>query len=305
MQRILSASPEIATTPESWLLVPLFNIDQDQGVFARYGHVSAANAIREFSAALPAGRHSLLEALRDTYLNIVGQVADEPAKYFLEKTPRNTLVLGDLMDVFQESRFIFLWRHPLGILNSIAQGFGGGEWKVYKNRIDLYEGLDGMVRAYKQHEDRILSINYEHFVQCPEENLVRLSNFLSIDLPPGLLTGFKSNQLPGRMGDPLRGKKYDDLSKDSHDLWRSDLNTPVRRLAARRYLRWIIDNNIAPPGYDLSEELGWGSLSHNYWSWIKDAFYTIYGHVDSVLEVNQFRRYFARTDKNSMLRRHF
>jgi LPS sulfotransferase NodH len=49
----------------------------------------------------------------------------------LEKTPKNSLRIPFLKQVFPDARFIFLWRDPRDNLNSIMEAWRSGNWVTY------------------------------------------------------------------------------------------------------------------------------------------------------------------------------
>ena len=70
-----------------------------------------------------------------------------------------------------------------------------------------------------------------------------------------LLTSFSDVRLEGSMGDPTGVHRYDTISEEPLEKWRSTLANPYRKRWCREYLRWIGGERLAVMGYELDELL--------------------------------------------------
>ena len=132
LQRLLTSNDAFDSCAETWMLLPLFYATSMYSVFAEYGHTNAVKGIREFIDLLPDKELTFHQSIKELYLDLIGKVSPSNDIYFIEKTPRNALIIDDLLETFKESKFIFLWRHPGAIVSSIIDTWGGGRWNVYK-----------------------------------------------------------------------------------------------------------------------------------------------------------------------------
>lgn len=253
LQRILAADERIASTAESWLLLPLFYSLREGNTFSEYGHSSAANAIRDFSRHLPRGEADYRRAVAQSALHLFRKVSPRGVRYYLEKTPRNALIAEEIIETFPNARYLFLWRNPLAVAASMIETFGRGRWNLYRFEIDLYEGLDRLVRAVSLPVKNKLVLRYEDLLQSPRDAVLRLSTLLGLDLDEDILRKFSRIHLRGQMGDPTGVQQYKDLSTAPIDKWKETLATPLRRRWARRYLDWIGPKRLEAMGYDCSE----------------------------------------------------
>ena len=258
LQRLLTTHPAIRSTAETWLLLPQIYALRRGRAFAEYSHMAAAAAIADFCAVLPGGVSRYNAELRDFALRLFQAGAGDAAAYFLEKTPRNTLIADQLVEIFPHSKFIFLWRNPLACAASMIETFSGGRWNLFRYGIDLFQGLDTMVKVYQAAEVDKLALRYEDLTASPAEAAARIFDFLELDFRPEQLGEIDTIRFQGRMGDPTGVHNYRSISTEPLHKWKATLANPLRRAWARRYLEWLGPERLAVMGYDaqaLREEL--------------------------------------------------
>lgn len=258
LQRILTAHPDVHTSAESWLLLPQFYALRPGAVLSEYSHTSAAGAITDFCGQLDGGKNAYFRRVGEFAVQLFADATPPGARYYLEKTPRNNLVLDELLQAFPASPIVFLWRNPLACAASIIETFGGGKWNLYKSVVDLYDGLDNMTRVAREHADRILPIRYESLLEAPEQTVSGLLDYLRLPPAEDLTERFASIRLEGRMGDPSGSKAYSSLSKAPLEKWKRTFAPLARRRWASRYLDWIGAERLRQMGYakaDLQAQL--------------------------------------------------
>ncbi len=290
LQRILAADERIASTAESWLLLPLFYALREGNTFSEYGHGSASRAIHDFSRHLPQGEVDYRRAVARTALDLFRKASPAGVRYYVEKTPRNALIAEEIMEIFPTARYVFLWRNPLAVTASMIETFGRGRWNIYRFGIDLYEGLNQLVRAMSVPAKHKLILRYEDLLQSPQETVRRLSALLELDLDEDILLKFSSIRMHGRMGDPIGVRKYTELSIAPVDKWKQTLATPLRRRWARRYLNWIGSKRLEAMGYDFSELMqALNELDVRAFDILSDAVRLLYGFAADRLPVSIIR----------------
>ena len=248
LQRMLSTSPAIATASEPWLLLPQVYALRQDGARAAYGHRTAARALNDFADSLPGGRDTYLEEVRRMALAVYARAAGD-AEWFVDKTPRYHLIVDELMAMFPEARFVFLWRNPLAVAGSIIESFGGGRWNLDRYDGDLRDGLVRLVAAHDLHDPRATAVRYEDLVSEPEETVRRLLEFVGASAPADP-AAFTSVGLTGRMGDRTGRHEYSEVVTTSIERWRVTMRNPVRRRWCDRYLDSIGADRLARMGYD-------------------------------------------------------
>ncbi len=273
MQRVLAAHPQVATTAEPWVLLPMFYALRDRGAVAGYGHGPAARAIREFIGTLPAGEDDYLQALRafamDLYKRSSSQASGAgvegsgvatssavPARaYFLDKTPRYHLIAEDLFRAFPDAEFVFLWRNPLAVLASIVETWAGGTWSIGRWRVDLFDGVANLTGTFRAHADQAVAVRYEDLVAPDSHGWNRLFAHLGMAFDPSFLSRLPAEHPSGRMGDPTGTRAYEGLSTAPLAKWKRTLANPFRKRWAADYLRWIGKDRLGLMGYDVNELL--------------------------------------------------
>ncbi|MDX8410933.1 MAG: sulfotransferase [Mariprofundaceae bacterium] len=251
LQRLLATHDQVSTASEPWLLLPCLYALREKGAYAEYGHRSAAEAISDFCTLLPHGRLDYLEAVRKFSLDIYCKASSSNAKYFVDKTPRYHLIVDDIINAFPDGKFIFLWRHPLSVAASIIETWGGGKWNLFGYKVDLYSGLENLVEAHTNYQDRAISLCYEDVVVGKAGVYDRLFDYLGLEYGDVLLKQFAGIDLSGRMGDVTGRARYQSVSSDPLLKWRETMANPVRTAWCRRYLNWIGEDRLAAMGYEL------------------------------------------------------
>ncbi|WP_456425550.1 sulfotransferase family protein [Rhodocaloribacter sp.] len=253
LQRLLGAHPHIATVSEPWVLLPMCYSMRPSGLFSEYNHQFYYRAWKDFVRQLPEGEKGYREALRAFALDLYGRVSPPGTRYFLDKTPRYHLIAGDVMRLFPEGKFIFLWRNPLAVTASIMNTWAEGRWNLHVFRIDLFKGLATLAETASKAGDRAFFLRYEDLVSHPEEQMTALCRYLDVSFDPALLQDFSGVRLTGRMGDRWGTAEYQEVSARSLDRWQQQGMNPLRRAWMRRYVRWIGADRLAVMGYDERE----------------------------------------------------
>jgi hypothetical protein len=277
---MLATHAEIATATEPWFLLPYLYTLREKGAYAEYGHSTMVASIRALCDDLPGGRRDYLAQIRQLALGLYESLAPTEA-YFLDKTPRYHLVVDEVIDLFPEAKFIFLWRNPLAVIASITETFGRGRWNVHYYTPDLVQGLDRLLNACESLGDGACAIRFEDLVSDPEPELRKVCSYLDLPFDAHMADGF--SEVRPRRGDLWGIERYGSLSEEPLDKWRRTLAGPVRKAWSRRYLSWLGPRRLALMGYDpqqLSRELE--DLSTQWRRFGSDAARTAYGAVRSV-----------------------
>ena len=255
VQRVIAAHEGVATVSEPWLLLPFLYTMREDGVVAEYTHWLMARAIEDFCEQLPGQRDAYREELRGLTLRLYQRAAGEGARYFVDKSPPYYFIVNEIIDLFPDGKFVFLFRNPLSILSSIIETWHDGKLYLSANREDLFIGLPRLIAAYAAHGDRAHRIRYEDVVAGEERHLRPLMDYLGIEYDPGAMERFSRVTLHGRMGDPTGRHQYASLNSDPMAKWATTLGNPIRKEWARRYLRFLGADGLRVMGYDQAELL--------------------------------------------------
>jgi hypothetical protein len=249
VQRILAAHDGVATASEPWLLLPLASTLRRTGVDGGYLHPLTFDAIEDFSAELPGGREEYMRELRELALRLYARAAGPDARYFVDKSPPYCFVAEEIMRLFPEGKFVFLWRNPLSIVSSIVETWE--PWRPTLFREDLFAGVPRLADAYRANRTRAHAVRFEDLLSGDDGHWHELTAYLGIEFKPDALSSFSDVQLNGRMGDPTGAKRYSKLSPEPEQKWKTTLANPLRKAWCRRYLSFLGSARLATMGYDL------------------------------------------------------
>lgn len=258
LQRIISSHPDVATTAEPWLLLPLLTATKNAFSIQPYDHDICLTAFKE---ALSHG-HSKnswkqvyfagVEAMTNKiYSDLAGNHL-----FFMDKTPRYSLICDEIIQAFPTAKFIFLWRHPFSIAHSIQKTWGRYRWVMYKFEVDLYHGLFNLLDTQKRYLSKVFSLRYEDLAGKTDDTLSQISRYLGIQLPPKILEKAIYNRIYGEMGDPNR---FRDDGGGPNLNWQNAgiefCNTRFRKQWLRNYVNCIGIERFSQMGYDLHQSL--------------------------------------------------
>jgi hypothetical protein len=289
VQRVLASRPEISTTPEPWLLLPLLYARRERGTFSEYGEVPAARAITEFVQRLPGAEEDFRRELHDFVVRLYELASHEGTTYFLDKTPRYHYVVDDLFELFPDGKFVFLWRNPLSIVSSIVETWAGGRWSVGRWREDLFEGLARLVDSAERHPEAFAT-RFETLLTQAPESWAGLLEHLELPVDSVDLAVVPTGE-SGRMGDHVGVRRYGGLSTEPLDKWKTTLAHPLRARWAKDYLMWIGERRLGVMGYDLDSLLrSLDALPRTHATTVSDAVRLTYGSVMSRRRTIALRR---------------
>lgn len=251
VQRILASHDEITTTSETWILFPFLYGFKNHGIYAEYNHDLLYAALDDFCKKLPNGKDDYLEEIVKCTTRLYAKASGQKELYFLDKTPRYHLIVNDIIPMFPEAKFIFLWRNPLSIIASIVNTWLGGKWNISNYRVDLFKGLPNLVSAYQNYSNRVCAMRFEDFVSDPETECRKIFDYLDLSFDSKTLKQFSKIQLSGLMGDPTRIKQYDTISKQPLEKWPRTFANPIRKKWGKNYLRCIGEKRLKVMGYDF------------------------------------------------------
>jgi hypothetical protein len=251
LQRLLGSYPEIATVSEPWLLIPLVYAFRKKGVYAEYEHGTLAAAMEDFCEELPNARSDFQAEVRRFATRLYQHGCGPQHRYFLDKTPPYFLIVDEVIELFPQAKFVFLWRNPLAVAASLAdwpqRNWGG----LYRE--NLFYGLANLIRSYQDHSAQACAVRFEDYVTGDPETWRRLMTYLDLPFRPELMDCFSDVALRGRMGDKHGAQLYGSLSTQPLTKWHSTLANPFRKEASRRYLAWIGRERLATMGYDADQ----------------------------------------------------
>ncbi|TJY61952.1 sulfotransferase [Sinimarinibacterium sp. CAU 1509] len=286
LQRILATHNNIATASEPWLLLPFLYSLKKEGAKAEYDHAVGVQALQDFIAELPAGRQDFDMVLREFAIKLYQKAASKKGViYFLDKTPRYSLVAEEVINLFPDGKFIFLWRNPLAVIASMIETWCAGQWKIYRFHSDLNYAMHRMISAYKAYKENVCSVRYEDIVAEGEAAFMEMFEYLEMTAPVDITTAFSKIKLNGRMGDPTGVKQYDALSQLSIQKWKNALRSPIRKEWCRNFLLGIGKDDLNMMGYDLHDLLQeLDEIPTSFNTILSDVYFSMSGSIKNMLK---------------------
>ncbi|MEJ2003138.1 MAG: sulfotransferase [Maritimibacter sp.] len=248
-QRVLSAAPDVITTPETWLFPALMGIRGHDAPLAEFAYDHVRIGLDDILSPLDDGEAAWRASIRAFADTLFAQFAG-PDQLFLEKTPRNAVFCGEIIETFPDAPVLFLWRNPLSVVASINRTWGGGRWKAYFYHYDLYAGLETMIRTARAMADRpnVMAVRYEDLVARPDETWPSVFAHFGASYDPAYVAA--PPKMVSRMGDQTGQAKYSGTEAGSSELWTTGFGGTWRRRWVARYLDRIGEENLAFMGYD-------------------------------------------------------
>jgi hypothetical protein len=252
LQRLLAGHPDIQTSAETWLMLnPVYGL-RSSGINTEYNARWAAESIREFLDYYADGEETYREGVRRFAESIYGSVLAKSGKrYFLDKTPRYTMIVDELYRLFPAAKYVILLRNPLAILNSELDTYVKGDWPILAEfRPDLLNAPLRLIEAREQLGDAAFEIRYEDLVSAPEESIEALCSYLGISFHKDMLDYADTPAPKGRMNDPVGIHRHTRPSTASLGKWKAMREDPQLRHFAVSYVDALGDATLAALGYD-------------------------------------------------------
>ncbi|MGZ0654649.1 sulfotransferase family protein [Coraliomargarita sp. W4R72] len=254
LQRLLLANEQFATLGEPSLLLRFLGDHQRIKRYTSYRDNNVEISMHDMRSKWPGFDQSYQKGVRNMMLEIYRNLA-EGKRYFIDKTPRYTLIGEEILQTFPDAKFIVLWRHPLAIAASISSTFYKGLWHFDDFIIDLTTGLDRLHEFECAHADQICSVRYEDLVSHPAKTLSKVGDYLDVENLEALTDQALPASAGGTLGDPSGTKKYDALSADSRDRWISKYDNWYRRNWAIKYFQHSRAEWLRDLDYTLPDEI--------------------------------------------------
>lgn len=254
LQRILMSHPEIKSVSEPWVLLPLIYLNKKEGTLTEYSHIGAYRAISDFISNLPQKEKDYNHALKEFVSNLYSKQCSDNERYFLDKTPRYYLIIDEIVKIFPDAKFIFLFRNPIQILSSIIQTFSNGGFKqIHGYKIDMESGISKLSKGYSKNKENSFAVNYEKLVLQPKTIIKELCGYLDIEYNSNMLNNFSMQETKGKFGDPTGTNQYSSIEKETLNKWKSTFNTRIRVKFVLNYIKNLDTETLAIQGYSKDD----------------------------------------------------
>lgn len=259
LQRVLMSHDDVCSVAEPWLLLPQVYVLKEKGTLSEYSSLTTHFAVKDFINNLPHKEQDYNASLKTFILDLYSKQCQNDERYFLDKTPRYYLIIDDIVKLFPEAKFIFLFRNPIHAYASVVTTWGNNRFnKLRSSYDDIVLGTKLLSEGYLKHKDKSIAVNYETFVTDFETELRKITDYLDLELNHSVLNNFNAQNTKGSLGDPTGVKKYTTISNKSIDAWKNVFNSSIRKKYAHWLLNEISDEDLKTQGYDkeyIKEEI--------------------------------------------------
>lgn len=256
LQRLLMSHSQISSMAEPWFLLPLVYSGKKKGLVAEYDHSIAHGALEDLIKNLPNKSDDYYKFLGGFAKNIYGSISSKNAIYFLDKTPRYYLIIPEIVKMFPEAKFIFLFRNPIHIYSSILTTWNNNSFKNSQFlNFDLGFGPRLISSGYEMFKERAYALKYKELVNDPTKYLNEICNFLNIEYEEDMIKNFNLQDLKGRSVDPTGTYSYTNVSSSTLVKWKKVFNTKYRKKIITNYINDLDTKTLKIQGYSKKKLL--------------------------------------------------
>lgn len=256
LQLILSSHKDIVTTSESWIaLHPVYAL-KEKGIAGEYNSVLARDALKDFLQQSGINEDYYKRCVASFLQSLYEQAIEKQGgRWFLDKTPRYWGIIPEINELFPRAKFIFLFRNPLAVLNSILRTWVKDDWRRLRTeyRRDLLIAPRKLLDGAKVLGDRCIRIKYEDLVTESKATVKRVCAFLDVDYSDRLIEYGRQKRPKWRFGDTVNVFMYNSPNVKSLNSWRSGFKSSQSKYMAMCYLRELGPSLIKEMGYDIED----------------------------------------------------
>jgi len=255
LQRLLMSHDKISSVAEPWILLPQVYATKNQGVVSEYSSMGSYVAINEFIENLPEGRDTYIRAQRIFFLELYSKMCKEGEIYFLDKTPRYYFIIDEIVEIFPNAKFLFLFRNPVQVYSSLIKTFSNNKLFYFHMDEDVVLGTKLLSEGYEKYKEKSIAINYEDFVKNPEFQVKKIFEYLNLEIDMSVISNFNKQNTKGSKGDPTGVVNYLSISPKSLDKWKETFATFIRKKHLLSVISKIDSKSLLTQGYDKLEIL--------------------------------------------------
>ena len=255
LQRILSNHPDVATTAEPWVLLPLIDMKKGDSL-SKFSSETSTKAINNFSKKVESGPN-YNELLANFVLSLYKGAATNSALYFVDKPPRYYYIIDEIIELFPKAKFIFLFRNPVQVFSSILTTWNNNSFsKLYRNKDDLLLGPVLLSQDYDKYKNISISIDYQELVTNNEACCKKLHDYIGLSGDWQQLVGLNDNTFAlDEMGDPTGQYKYKNITCEPLQKWHEIFNNKLRKWYLKKYIKSLGENVARSHHYSITSLL--------------------------------------------------
>ena len=152
--------------------------------FKRLWEVDKSKITRLF---LKSELNSFSEACKLVYLSYNSVYQKEEALAIIDKLPRHSRYIPDLIKLYPNAKFIHLIRDPRAVVNSIKKSFNKNNIpRIAQTWVNANKKIDE-----SKNKQYFLTVKFEDFLLNPDKELKRIFNFIEIPYTFSLIDAYK------------------------------------------------------------------------------------------------------------------
>jgi hypothetical protein len=230
--------------------LPFCYASRPNGVFSEYDHGTCHKALKDFVQHLPNGEYDYTNTLSQFLYTLYEKAIEPGSLYFLDKTPRYYLIIPDIVKLFPDAKFIFLFRNPLQIMASHIETWSEGRLRLERHYTDLYRGPKLLVEGYKRLEKISINVQFDNLIRHTEKTINEILDYLDLKYESKMMDNFAKVNLKGHVGDQKGYIRYDRIEPKTIDKWKKVFATKYRKKFAKRYILKLSEKNLKIFGCD-------------------------------------------------------
>lgn len=215
-----------------------------------YSHLDAERFKNTLKNTLPKSLHNgkfqrlgIIHVLLEAYKELI-EVTNQTYSFWVEKTPKHTWFIDEIVSDWPDASFIFVYRDPRDNFVSYKKKWGDALTiakfcKTWNDAILRYDQIPS-------HVPKIM-VSYETLIRNQKEEIERIAAFLDISVGPTLFA-------PTKLGKAWKGNSMFDLaSAEMHDksIGRYETALSVENIRA---MEFFTADNMRRLGYQLSTD---------------------------------------------------
>ena len=251
LQKILGSNESVYTRSEPWIMLyPAYSLKKS-GMIAEYNIKLANRAADDFMEGLPE-KGLYIKSLNKAYRSLYESYLRKHDKtHFLDKTPRYSLIIDELSQIFPDAKQIVLIRDPLSVLNSLIPR--KSDWRdLRENRVDMINALDNLVDTVCNPTKLQCIVKYEDFIVDPAGECKRICAHIGVSYVDEMLSAYLDKTEKWGFGDQ---KIYDSPTIDQSRVapWKRHLDNPQYWRVFHDYLELIGAEKYGQLGYEYEK----------------------------------------------------
>lgn len=219
LQGIISSHPNVDTSAEPWICLPVCYIGREKGTISLYSNKSLSKAYNSIIDKITI--EGINKAKQKFILDIYSQMSGQKTMFFLDKTPRYYLIIDELFKIFPKAKFIFLERDFEEIFVSINRTWHRNSfYGIHTNFLDIYTGAKLISNAKLKYSKKSHFIKYKDIILNYDKTIKDLCDYIDLEYKTEYFREYNASFV-GELGDPINFAKNNKPMSTSLGKWDS------------------------------------------------------------------------------------